>query len=195
MKGVVLSDEEIEKKELLNFTEKFIDTHNSGPKIASALNFIKTQEEEMVLVIKIQDFFNKLKMNKSIESYVNSFKGKYGYWLKHLAKNKEVVDKTFGSMVDLHALKSRTRTLFWANKQMGKTKGDFTKTNIVRSLNTWGHSYLLFDNLLEMMAVDFVRVDAPSVIPFPFKLLREYQKMVDLPAAIEINTDKYDLDV
>lgn len=195
MKGVELSDEEIEKKELLNFTEKFIDEHNSGPKIASALDFIKSQQEGVVLVVKLQDFFNKLRMNPFIRDYVDSFKEEYGYWLKHLAKNKKVVDNTFGSMVDLHALKNQSKILFWANKQMGKTKGDFTKTNIVRSLNTWGNSYLLFDNLLEMMAVDFVRVDAPSVIPFPFKLLREYQKMVEVPDPSEINIDEYNLDV
>lgn len=195
MKGVELSDEEIDKEELLQFMRKFIAKHDSDPNIISALDFIKSQEEGMVLVINLQSFFNKIRMNPFVKSFVYDFKEEYGYWLKHLAKNKKVVDKTFGSMVDLHALKSRNEILFWANKQMGKTKGDFTKTNIVRSLKTYGNSYLLFDNLLEMMAVDFVRVDAPSVIPFPFKLLREYQKMAKPPATSKINIEKYNLDV
>lgn len=195
MKGVELSDEEIGKVELLSFMENFIEKNGSNSQIDGALGFIKEEEEGKIMVIKLQETFKKFRMNPLLKTFVYAFKDKYTFWLKHLAKNKTVVDKTFGSMVDLHAIKSSREILFWANKQMGKTKGDFTKTNIVRRLNISGNSHLLFKDLLEMMAVDFVRVDAPSVIPFPFKLLREYQHMIEVPILSEINLDKYNLDV
>ena len=50
---------------------------------------------------------------------------------------------------------------------------------IIRMMHNkdWSSAEIAFDELLPLMDVEFVRNDQLTVIPFPFKYLREYQKL------------------
>ena len=48
----------------------------------------------------------------------------------------------------------------------------------IRKIETWEDSPNLFGKLLPLMNVKFVRNEQLTVIPFPFKYLREYIRIV-----------------
>ncbi len=195
MQGSDLADEAISRQELLTFTQNYIENYGSNNQIESALDFLGSSNKNSIPLTEFQSFFKGPGSRKLTIQFVHEFWGNFGFWLKQLAKNKTATAATFGSMVDLHAVRRGKEMLFWANKNMGRTQGAFLKTNIIRSLKAWGNSSLLFNNLLEIMAVDFVRVDAPSVMPFPFKMLREYQRIVDNPEVKAVDFGEFNFNV
>jgi len=178
MNGTDLKGEFLSKKELLDFTKRFIEGNESNVQLDKALALLENFTESQISLEEYQTYFKGKGSRPMTNLYVIYFWESYGFWLKNLTKNKEVTAEAFGSMVDLHLYTRDKKAYFWANKNMGETKGEFNKTNVVRCLKTYGNSYLLHNKLLDMMDVDFVRIGAPTVIPFPFKFLREYQKMV-----------------
>jgi hypothetical protein len=193
MRGVDLEGVSLPTSALKDFVDSFIMQNGASDQIEDLRQYLAAKPgTEDVLLTEIRELLKgKTKINIL---FAQQFKDQFGHWLKYPFKNKEQVDKTFAALVDIHQIKDGKDILFWANKDMGKSKGEFTKTNVVRRLKPYGDSMLLFDQLLNTMAVDFVRVDAPSVIPFPFKLLREYSRMVDKPKA-EIDFGAFDFEV
>ena len=60
-----------------------------------------------------------------------------------------------------------------------KSKGiqaKFPKASIIRNIKPYGDSELFFDKLIPTLNVDFVRNETLTVVPFPFKYLREFIK-------------------
>ena len=47
---------------------------------------------------------------------------------------------------------------------------------IIREVQAIDDAPVFFDELLPLMDVDFVRLGSLTVLPFPFKYLREYAK-------------------
>ncbi len=193
MNGVTLDGATLQCAELRNFVREFMAGHGTTKQIAKLWKYLSEQGEAAAInVIEVKD---RLKgKNKQHLLFAELFKQRFGYWLKHPFKNKEQVDKAFAALVDIHTVEEEQGILFWANRDMGKSKGMFATSNVVRRLKGWKNSRLLFNRLLDTMAVDFVRVDAPSVIPFPFKMLREYQRMASRPEG-GIDFGEFDFEV
>lgn len=179
MRGTELNGNTISSMQIAQFTEQFIHENGSSEAIQAILEQAK---RETPASLPLQEMKDQLKGRQKINAdYAIAFRRQFGYWLKHPVKNKAQVSQSFAAMVDIHSLQQDKSLLFWANKGMGQTKGEFATSNVVRRLKPWHDSALLFDQLLATMDVDFVRVDGPSVIPFPFKLLREYMRMAERP--------------
>ena len=176
IEGVSLS-----KERLLGFTRQFILDHGEGSRVDLLIPFLEISIEADISLIDFQKVMKKHKSDRLERKYIIDFSKEFGYWLKHQWKNKAQAQSTFASMIDLHMVTKDRDILFWGNKSMGKTQGKFQKNNTVRMIRPWLGSSILFDKILETMAVDFVRIDAPTVIPFPFKLLNEYSKMIKTP--------------
>jgi len=87
--------------------------------------------------------------------------------------------------IQYHEDKKKKRQYYFAGEYSDKIKSSFsTATHIriikpVRKLNG-DKSKILFNKLLPTMDVDFVKKGNPTVIPFPFKYLREWIKMNSL---------------
>ena len=173
MKGVDIENKTKPANELRRFTKKFLKSFVGNEQLVELNNWLHSLPKEHPVLLS--ELKNRIKGKQKVNiQFAEAFKTQFGFWLKYPFKNKEVVSNTFASMVDVHAIRNDGGILFWANKNMGRSKGEFTKTNIIRKLNHYRGDDSLFEPLLETMSVDFVRVDAPSVIPFPFKILREY---------------------
>ena len=180
MDGVGLDGVALPCMELKEFVRQFIADHGETEQVVEIWRFLSEQDEAAAInVIEVKQRL--MGRSKQHILFAKLFKGRFGYWLKHPFKNAEQASRSFASLVDIHTVDTGEGLLFWANKDMGKSKGHFATSNVVRRLKGWGNSQLLFNRLLDTLAVDFVRVDAPSVIPFPFKLLREYQRMASRP--------------
>ena len=174
--GTNLERKTIDKQQLIQFTDQFIALNGANKRLNEALIFLKEQEEGPVLLTSLQHCF-KAKDNSNLTlGYVDAFVNEFGYFLKTRSRNKESTARNFAALVDVHAVEEGDNLLFWANKKMGDTQGKFAKGNAIRRLVPWQNTDLVFDRLLDTMNVDFVRVGAPTVLPFPFKMLREYQR-------------------
>lgn len=91
-------------------------------------------------------------------------------------KNKR--DELLSSVLDIKLFDEGTDKFYFVG-----TIGEGMRTKIVtaaniRKISTYKNSPLMFDELLPLMNVTFVHNGQLTVIPFPFKYLREYIKMI-----------------
>lgn len=180
MAGIKIEGVTLPAEEAQAFTEQYLNANGSGGTLPDLQQYLAGfKAGQTIELTALKDCIgSKAKANVD---YAKAFHQRFGYWLKHPFKSKEATDRYCKALVDLHAYEERGSLLYWANTEMGKTAGKFPNGIVVRKLKTVGNSRLLNDFLLETLAVDFVRINAPTVLPFPFKLLREYAKMAAKP--------------
>ena len=53
-------------------------------------------------------------------------------------------------------------------------KYSIERASVIREVQSVENSLLVFDKVLPLMGVEFVRYGMLTVMPFPFKCLREY---------------------
>ena len=94
-------------------------------------------------------------------------------------RNKEKREELLTSVTDIHKFEQDNNTYYFVGAiGYGMNHTIHTAANI-RKIEPCGDSPNLFDNLLPLMNVNFVRNEQLTVIPFPFKYLREYTRTVN----------------
>jgi hypothetical protein len=180
MAGIKIEGVNVPVEDVKSFTAQYLNANGSEsalPDLQQYLAGIQTGQTVALTELK-QSIRGK---SKAKIGYAKAFHQEFGYWLKHPFKSKEATDRYSKALVDLHTYEEGGALYYWANTRMNETKGQFSNGNVVRKLKPVDNSRLLSDFLLETLAVNFVRINAPTVLPFPFKLLREYAKMAEKP--------------
>ena len=89
-------------------------------------------------------------------------------------KNKTARDNYLSALLDVKTFKNNNNELYYFVGEMGAGINSTLSGVPIRKIETYENSILFFDKLLPLMGVTFVRNNQLTVIPFPFKYLREY---------------------
>ncbi|MBB3695967.1 hypothetical protein KMW28_12725 [Flammeovirga yaeyamensis] len=94
-------------------------------------------------------------------------------------KSSSDIELYGNSLFNLCYHKNGNEIYYWAQSPSKEHKFKLDKTNVIRKVTCVNGKMdeSLIKILFEMMKVDFVRVNAPTVLPFPFKYLREHLKI------------------
>ncbi len=112
MADTKLEAEQLPRRDLLAFLEDFLGHQPDNAQLHSALEYLSSRQEEWISLAEFQLFFKGKGGKKSIAPFVESFRERYGFWLKNQFKNKERTASTFASLVDLHAIREDKEALF-----------------------------------------------------------------------------------
>ena len=94
-------------------------------------------------------------------------------------RNKEKREELLTSVTDIHKFEQDNNIYYFVGAiGNGMNHKLHTAANI-RKIETWEDSPNLFGKLLPLMNVKFVRNEQLTVIPFPFKYLREYIRTIN----------------
>ena len=88
-------------------------------------------------------------------------------------KNKDARDNYLSALLDVKTF-TKDNELYYYVGEMGVGINSTLSGVPIRKIETYNNSLLFFDKLLKLMGVTFVRNGQLTVVPFPFKYLREY---------------------
>lgn len=160
----------------------FMDIYPENQKYAEDL---KTAIVEYVPTISKKDLRKLMNMRKKVAKHFNRFLHvNYGIWVSPEIKDQEFEeDFLLENVLDIKYFEEENTdgTLepsfnYYVGPKRNSLQSSIHNASIVRQVQAEGK--LEFRELLPLMTVDFVRIGQYTVLPFPFKYLREYQKMI-----------------
>ncbi|SFE47282.1 hypothetical protein [Thermoflexibacter ruber] len=184
---------ELQKSQVLAILEKFVAENQSfasDEKLQNTINHLKNfrdklSKDELNNIFKEQGLINRTKIKKAFCDfyYQNSeqYLGRKDV-LHHFFKGKEEIEELFASNTNIYYQNENATEAFYfvgvVPKQIQTSFQNATNIRKIKAVkNLKGQqSRLVFDQLLQTMAVDFVKQGSLTVLPFPFKYLREIQK-------------------
>lgn len=103
---------------------------------------------------------------------------KYGVRL-HFSKSKDNLNTFFDSSIDIKYFGENESEAFYfvGARKDSISKYSFSNACHLRKIKAVNDSKLVFKDILPTMDVDFVRTGQSTVLPFPFKYIREYMEM------------------
>ncbi|CAL2083037.1 putative ATPase [Tenacibaculum dicentrarchi] len=182
-------------KRTSNFTlpefEKINDTLiKENSKISIKKDLALSVVNEVFETEKVKEFENKIKQieNWNKENLLNCFKNRNdkkifvekvkqetGEVLKSYFRDKsryEILD----SQLDIHSFKENERNYYFVGIKGKGIQQSISRASVIRKIETYGNSEYVFEKLLPLMNVDFVKNGDLTVLPFPIKYLREWKK-------------------
>ena len=124
-----------------------------------------------------KDIFKLLKGNTIKKFVVDSIFEDEGILLFAYLRNKEKREKYFSGVIDINYFQyTDTSARFCVGKIGEGMKAKLERASVIREVQAEEDSKLIFEELLPLMGVDFVKLGMLTVIPFPFKYLREYAR-------------------
>lgn len=184
---------ELQKSQILAMLEKFVAENQifaSDEKLLNTIKHLKNfrdklSKDELNNLFEEQGLNNRTKIKKAFCDfyYQNSelFLGRKDV-LHHFFKGKEEIEELFASNTNIYYQDENATEAFYfvgvVPKQIQTSFQNATNIRKIKAVkNLKGQqSKLVFDQLLQTMAVDFVKQGSLTVLPFPFKYLREIQK-------------------
>lgn len=184
---------ELQKSQVLAMLGKFVaenQSFTSDEKLQNTLNRLKNfkdklSKDELNNLFEEQGLNNRTKIKKAFCDfyYQNSeqFLGKKDV-LHHFFKGKEEIEELFASNTNIYYQdENATEALYFVGVVPKQIQTSFQNATNIRKIKVvknlkMQQSQLVFDQLLQTMAVDFVKQGSLTVLPFPFKYLREIQK-------------------
>lgn len=168
-------------KVLANESEKIILTKNE------AIDFIKEVFDDLE---KQKDFIDKIQSLEvwSKKSLLSSFENRNNrkkFALKVASETGEVLKSylrndikhdLFDSQLDIHRFQYENKNFYYVGVKGKGIKYEMPRASIIREISTHNNSSFIFDKLLPLMNVDFVKNGDLTVLPFPIKYLNEYIK-------------------
>ncbi len=106
--------------------------------------------------------------------FVTKVKEETGEVLKSYLRDKsryELLD----SQLDIHSFEYNDKKHYYVGVKGEGIQQTISRASVVREIETYGKSEYIFDKLLPLMNVDFVRNGDLTVLPFPIKYLREWK--------------------
>lgn len=98
-----------------------------------------------------------------------------GEILKSYLRDKtryEIID----SQLDIHLLENNGKTFYYVGIKGKGIQQQISRASIIREIEAHQDSEIIFDKLLPLMNVDFVKNGDLTVLPFPIKYLKEWKK-------------------
>ena len=126
-----------------------------------------------------KDIFKLLKGNTIKKFVVDSIFEDEGILLSAFLRNKEKREKNFFGVIDINYFQINDTTARFCVGKIGEgMKTKLERASIIREVQAEDDNELIFEELLPLMGVDFVKLGMLTVIPFPFKYLREYARTI-----------------
>lgn len=116
--------------------------------------------------------------HKTLKQKVNDyFVMNYQKHLFPYFRNQQNKSEIYRGSLDIHYWQiDEKRAQYCVGEKSKNPKQKMDKGVIIREVQAIGDAPVFFDELLPLMDVDFVRLGSLTVLPFPFKYLREYAK-------------------
>ncbi|QSS96117.1 hypothetical protein [Psychroflexus sp. ALD_RP9] len=111
------------------------------------------------------------------KTFVEKVKQETGEVLKSYLRDKsryELLD----SQLDIHSFRQNKSHFYFVGIKGKGIQQTISRASVIRKIDTFKNSQYLFDKLLPLMNVDFVKNGDLTVLPFPIKYLREWIKMI-----------------
>lgn len=118
-------------------------------------------------------------MSDSEKSLFSDFLlSKYNVALVANYRDKRHKEEIISSQLDISYWKINDKESFYLTGQKSQELNrKFANSTVARKVFAYNNHRLFFDEILPLMAVDFVKHEELTVFPFPMKYLREYNKM------------------
>jgi len=98
----------------------------------------------------------------------------YGVRL-HFPKNKDSMNSLFNASLNIKYFReNESEAYYFVGDRRDRVKYSFNNACHLRKIKSVNGSKLIFNEILPTMDVDFVRTGQSTVVPFPFKYIREY---------------------
>jgi hypothetical protein len=107
--------------------------------------------------------------------FVEKVEKESGEILKSYLRDKtryEIID----SQLDIHLLEENGKTFYYVGIKGEGIQQQISRASTIREIETHQDSEIIFDKLLPLMNVDFVKNGDLTVLPFPIKFLNEWKK-------------------
>jgi hypothetical protein len=107
--------------------------------------------------------------------FVKNVEKESGEILKSYLRDKtryEIID----SQLDIHLLEENGKTFYYVGIKGEGIQQQISRASTIREIETHQDSEIIFDKLLPLMNVDFVKNGDLTVLPFPIKFLNEWKK-------------------
>lgn len=136
---------------------------------------LEVEEDESISYKIILSFINiRSKFGKDFNSYVYQ---KYGRLFHPRLKQGAVVENLFNAVLNIkyfyEAEKENKKLYYFVGLQNGDVKTSLANSCKIREVSSLDGN-IDFTSLMQLMAVEFVRNNQYTVLPFPFKYLREW---------------------
>ena len=184
---------DLTKEQILAMLNEFVA---DNPAFASNKNLKKTIQEienfrEKLSKSKLNSIFedngltNRTKVKKAFCDFYAQTSVDYLEQkdvLHHFFKSEKAMEKLFASNTNIYyQMNSEFEAVYFVGKTLKQVQTSFQNATNIRKIKAVRNldnqpSKLVFDQLLQTMAVDFVKQGDMTVLPFPFKYLREISK-------------------
>lgn len=121
-----------------------------------------------------ENLLNCFKNRNDKKVFVEKVKEETGEVLKSYFRDKsryELLD----SQLDIHSFQENESNFYFVGVKGKGIQQTISRASVIRKIETFGKSEYIFDKLLPLMNVDFVRNGDLTVLPFPIKYLREWK--------------------
>ncbi|SKB15263.1 hypothetical protein PL11201_700023 [Planktothrix sp. PCC 11201] len=99
----------------------------------------------------------------------------------HFPKDKHSLDDIFAASLNINYFgETATEAYYFVGNRKENVQSSFKDSCHLRKIVAVDGSELIFRQLLTTMDVDFVRTGQSTVIPFPFKYIEEYKKIIQV---------------
>jgi hypothetical protein len=114
------------------------------------------------------------KLGRNLRDYLLS---EHGVRL-HFSKSKEVIDNLFAASINInYFMDNDSEAQYFVGQRRESIQSSLKDSSHLRKIIAEKGSNLVFKDILKTMDVDFVRTGQSTVLPFPFKYIREYMEM------------------
>ena len=160
--------------EILNYVESKTKNINLLSKLSAIKAYVTNQNKT---AIKIEELFKKFNHRSLKESFNQYFIEKKGAHLFPYFRNKQMKSQIYKGSLDICYWElDNKRARYCVGYQSKGLVKTFDTGVVIREIISINGAPILFEELLPLMDVDFVRLHGLTVLPFPFKYLREYAK-------------------
>lgn len=119
------------------------------------------------------------KTSRAAKHLRNALYDKHGVRL-HFPKDKDNMSTLFEASLNIKYFgENESEAYYFVGERRENVKFSFKNACHLRKIKAVNGSRLVFKELLPTMDVDFVRTGQSTVLPFPFKYIREYAKFED----------------
>lgn len=162
---------------LLEYIKEFENSPKFRNNHIDDLNKIKNKLQD-VNVIKCDDLRNILNnINKTIEEFIhNKVYEDYNIALFNHLRGKIERDMLLSSETDIKYFELNNKQYYFVGYTGKGMRNKLTTSCCIREISALDNGDIFFKELLPLMDVPFVKYGQLTVIPFPFKYLREYIK-------------------
>lgn len=159
-------------RDLIEWLKKVIDlTEKKGVKEELELILIKIDEKKEYKKKEILELIKGRNAKKEVVSFIFENTGEMLYsYLRGEAERKEY----FSGNIDINYIEDGSRAIYSVGDIGSGMNTSIERASLIREIEVTEGSELFFKKLLPLMEVSFVRYGMLTVLPFPFKYLREF---------------------